>query len=547
MTEPRLTLNSVSYALPNGRQLFSDLCCTFGVQHTALVGRNGVGKSVLARILAGQIAPTSGSITTSGLLHYLPQNPLAAAPHASVAALAGMEAALQALMRIEQGSSEARDFELLAERWDIRQQFQTLLAQIGLPALQPQTPASQLSGGQAMRVALAGARLSAADFLILDEPSNHLDAISRAALARDLQQWRGGLLLISHDKVLLKHMQVIAEMSPSAITVYGGSYAFYEQAQRQQSQNAQDELARLKLERSRTEQALRNQQERQSRRQARGDRIGKSGNQAKILLDANKERAQSSGGKLATQHAAKREALNQDVREAAQALHRQVDWQAGSIHWHLPQGLNARADRIVAELRDVQLPYTPPHKPLNLALRADQRVAICGPNGCGKSTLLQVLAGQLLAPSGQRLMHGSFALLDQGQSLLQPQLSVLKQLQAASPRTPESLQRMRLAQLGLDARHIDQPNALLSGGERLKAAMACALYADEDEQSALPILLLDEPDNHLDLPSQQALQALLVQYPGPLVVVSHDEALLQAIHLTHRLDWAGDEWLWMEV
>ena len=187
------------------------------------MGRNGVGKSVLARILAGQIAPTSGSITTSGLLHYLPQNPLAAAPHASVAALAGMEAALQALMRIEQGSSEARDFELLAERWDIRQQFQTLLAQIGLPALQPQTPASQLSGGQAMRVALAGARLSAADFLILDEPSNHLDAISRAALARDLQQWRGGLLLISHDKVLLKHMQVIAEMSPSAITVYGAA------------------------------------------------------------------------------------------------------------------------------------------------------------------------------------------------------------------------------------------------------------------------------------------------------------------------------------
>ncbi|MDR2299306.1 MAG: ATP-binding cassette domain-containing protein [Comamonas sp.] len=547
MAEPRLTLNSVSYALPNGRLLFSDLSCTFRPQHTALVGRNGVGKSLLARILAGQLEPTSGSVTATGLVHYLPQNPLAAAPHASVAALAGMETALQALIRIEQGSSDAQDFEQLGERWDIRQQFQAMLAQIGLPELAPQTPASQLSGGQAMRVALAGARMSTADFLILDEPSNHLDATSRTALARDLAQWRGGLLLISHDKVLLNAMQAIAEMSTSAITVYGGSYAFYEQAQRQQSRNAQDELTRLKLERSRAEQALRNQQERQNRRQARGDRIGKSGNQAKILLDANKERAQGSGGKLAAQHAATREALNDSVREAAQALQRQVDWQADSIHWHLPEGLGTQTDRIVAELSEVQLPYTAAHQPLNLVLRADQRVAICGPNGCGKSTLLRVLAGQVKPLAGQRRMQGRFALLDQNQSLLQARLSVLEQLQAASPRTPESLQRMRLAQLGLDARHITQPSALLSGGERLKAAMAVALYADENAQNALPLLLLDEPDNHLDLPSQQALQALLVQYPGPLLVVSHDEALLQAIQLTHRLNWMGDGWQLMGV
>ena len=543
MAEPRLTLNSVSYALPNGRLLFSDLSGTFGAQHTALVGRNGVGKSVLARILAGQLQPTSGSVTTTGRIHYLPQNPLAAAPQTSVAALAGMETALQALTRIEKGSSDAQDFDQLAERWDIRQQFQAMLAQIGLPQLGPDTPAHQLSGGQAMRVALAGARMSAADFLILDEPSNHLDAASRAGLARDLTQWRGGLLLISHDKVLLNQMDAIAEMSASAITVYGGSYAFYEQAQRQQSQIAQDELARLKLERSRAEQALRNQQERQSRRQSRGERMGKNGNQAKILLDAAKERAQSSGGKMAAQHAATREALNHSVREAAQTLQRQVDWQAGSVHWHLPEGLGTQTDRIVAELSEVQLPYNTAHPPLNLVLRANQRVAICGPNGCGKSTLLRVLAGQVMPLAGQRHMPGRFALLDQNQSLLQPQLSVLEQLQTANPRTPESLQRMRLAQLGLNERHITQPSAQLSGGERLKAAMAVALYAAEDAQSALPTLLLDEPDNHLDLPSQQALQALLLQYPGPLVVVSHDEALLQAIQLTHRLNWTPQAWV----
>ena len=458
MTQASLTLHSVSFALPNGRQLFSSLSASFGTQRTALVGRNGVGKSVLARILAGELAPSSGTISRTGRIHYLPQNPLDRHPKQSIAALAGLEAALQALERIEQGSCEAQDFELLADRWELRQQFQAQLAQIGLPQLSPETPASQLSGGQAMRVALLGARLAQADFLILDEPSNHLDAASRAALAAELAQWRGGLLLISHDRVLLDAMDCIAELTASAINIYGGSYAFYEQAQRQQAQNAAGELARLKLERSRSELALRTQQERQARKQSRGDKLGKSGNQAKILLDFGKERAQSSSGKLATQHAATRDALNQSVREAAQALQQQTDWQASTVHWHLPELSTSRADRIVAELHDVQLPYmprlAPALAPIHLQLRAGQRLAVCGPNGCGKSTLLQVLAGQLPPLQGERRVHIPFALLDQRQSLLWPELSVLQQLQAASPRTPESLQRMRLAQLGLDARQL---------------------------------------------------------------------------------------------
>lgn len=412
------------------------------------------------------------------------------------------------------------------------------MAQIGLPGLSAEIPASQLSGGQAMRVALMGARLAQADFLILDEPSNHLDASSRKALAQELGEWRGGLLLISHDRALLDRMDCIAELSPNAITVYGGSYAFYEQAQRQQVQSSADELTRLKLERSRAEQALRTQQERQNRKQARGDKLGKSGNQAKILLDFGKERAQSSSGKLAAQHAATRDRLNQSVREAALALQQQTDWQASAVHWHLPELSANHSERIVLELQDIQLPHVLALPPIQLQLRSGQRLAICGPNGCGKSTLLHVLAGQLTPLAGVRRMHVPWAMLDQRQSLLLPDSSVLQQLQAMSPRTPDSLQRMRLAQLGLDARHTEQPSSELSGGERLKAAMACALYRDEPAQ----LLLLDEPDNHLDLPSLKALESMLRQYPGTLVIVSHDEALLKALNLTHRLELGAHGW-----
>lgn len=537
MTDTHLTLHGVSYSLPQGRQLFSDLQARFDRQHTALVGRNGVGKTVLARLLAGQLEPTSGRISRAGRIHYLPQNLLAQHQGQSIAALAGLAPALAALQRIEQGSSDPQDFALLAERWDLRQQFQTLLQDSGLPAMPADTPASALSGGQAMRVALLGAQLAQADFLILDEPSNHLDAAARSALAQRLQNWPGGLLLISHDRRLLAQMEVIAELSSHGLSLYSGSYGGYQQSQQQRTQLALDALARSKQERKRSEQALRDQQERQERKQARGEKQGKHANQAKILLGRAKQRAEASTGKLLAQHADTRQALNERISEAAQA----IDWQASAIHWHLPPAALAQArssDAIVAELQAVQSPRLPSAQPLDLQLRAGQRLAITGPNGSGKSSLLQILAGQLAPSAGQRQVHVPCAMLDQQQSLLPPECSVLTHLQQRNPQTPEGVLRMRLAQLGLDARRILQPSGQLSGGERLKAAMACALYRDDPAQ----LLLLDEPDNHLDLPSLQALEQMLRHYPGCLVIVSHDELLLDALALTQRLAWDDGRW-----
>lgn len=537
MTDTHLTLHGVSYSLPQGQPLFSDLHARFDRQHTALVGRNGVGKTVLARLLAGQLEPSSGRISRAGRIHYLPQNLLAQQPGQSIAALAGLAPALAALQRIEQGSIDPQDFALLAERWDLRQQFQTLLQDSGLPALPADTPANTLSGGQAMRVALLGAQLAQADFLILDEPSNHLDAATRHALAQRLQRWPGGLLLISHDRRLLAQMEVIAELSSQGLSLFSGSYGGYQQSQQQRTQLALDALARSKQERKRNEHALRDQQERQERKQARGEKQGKHANQAKILLGRAKQRAEASTGKLLAQHADARQALNERVSEAAQA----IDWQASAIHWHLPPTAWAPArssDAIVAELLAVQSPRLPGASPLDLQLRAGQRLAITGPNGSGKSSLLQILAGQLPPSAGQRQVHVPCAMLDQQQSLLPPDCSVLTHLQRHNPQTPEGLLRIRLAQLGLDARHVLQPSGELSGGERLKAAMACALYRDDPAQ----LLLLDEPDNHLDLPSLQALEQMLRSYPGCLVIVSHDEALLDALALTHRLAWTDGRW-----
>ncbi|MGJ4748686.1 ATP-binding cassette domain-containing protein, partial [Leptospira sp. SA-E8] len=173
-----------------------------------------------------------------------------------------------------------------------------------------------------------------------------------------------------------------------------------------------------------------------------------------------------------------------------------------------------------------------------LTLQGRQRVGVVGPNGCGKSTLLKVLAGMLSPLAGRCTVSVPVAYLDQGVAGLVPQRSVIDQALEADAAAGESAWRMKLAQLGLDASRLALPSGQLSGGERLKAALALALYATPPAQ----LLLLDEPGNHLDLPSLEALENLLRGYPGTLLVVSHDDAFMQRLDLTDRLEATEAGW-----
>ena len=525
MTNPILTLEGVSHVLPDGRTLFSDLNETFDARHTGLVGRNGVGKTVLARILAGQVTPSTGRCLRSGRVHYLAQQ-VAMPEGSSVASLAGVRAVLDALARIEAGSVAPEDFEAVGEQWDMRERLGQALARHELGHLDVHTPANTLSGGEAMRVALLGAWLSEADVLIFDEPSNHLDRPGRQALIAQLQRWTRGLIVISHDRQLLGTMQHIVELTPLGLRSYGGNYTFYTRCKAQERENARTQLGQCKLERQREEQSMRIERERQERRQARGAQHGRQANQANILLGRQKERSQASAGKLHRQHEASRQQLDRRVREAA----RQLQDEAAIVL--RMASIEQAAQRRVVELDAVALPFlSGPMREIALTVTGQQRVGVVGPNGCGKSTLLSVLAGRLSPVAGVCKVVAERAFLDQRLIGLDPKRSVLAQVREANSAATEADLRTRLAQLGLDAGMIALPSAALSGGERLKAALACALHADPPPR----LLVLDEPGNHLDFESTQALEAMLRDYRGALVVASHDDAFLASLGLTHRL------------
>lgn len=528
-----VTLEGVSYQLPDGSPLFSDLNLHLDQRHTGLVGRNGVGKSVLARLIAGDIVPTAGRCLRTGKVYYLAQH-ITHAPGQTVADLAGVQSIINALERIEQGSTAPGDFDAVGEQWNIRQQLLDQLAHNNLEHHTPSTPTSQLSGGEAMRVALMGAFMSDAKLLILDEPTNHLDREQRLALQAQLSHWPNALLVISHDRELLETMTRILELSALGLASYGSGYSFYAQAKAQQQSAAEQQLAHAKLERNRQEQRLREQAEQLERRQARGNKSAINRNQAKILLGRQKERSQNSSGKFQQHQQAAREALSVRVRQAASLVERQQ-----AVFVYAPTTSQHSAAHI-AELVEARLPYGfEPLRTLSLTLSRGQRVALLGPNGCGKSTVLKVLAGQVPIPAGQAGVHVKTAYLDQHLAMLNLECSVLEQLQALNRQLTESELRIRLAQLGLGAEQVNRPCAQLSGGERLKAAMACVFYAEQPAQ----LLLLDEPDNHLDLVSLLALENRLNQYTGTLVVTSHDQRFLDAIGITHRLIASASGWL----
>jgi ATPase subunit of ABC transporter with duplicated ATPase domains len=528
MSAASIVLSDLTLSASDGRPLLSNINLRFASERTGLVGRNGVGKSTLLELIASGGPPRSGSMAVSGTLGVFRQSVQIHADE-TIADLFGVRQALKVLRRAEKG--QATTEELAHADWTLDVRLASALARVGLDA-PPDTRLIALSGGQRTRAGLAALVFAEPDFLLLDEPTNNLDRNGRRAVHDLLTNWRAGAIVVSHDRELLDIMDSIVELTSLGADRYGGNGSAYRERKAEQLAAARHDLAEAERHASNLARKAQIAVERKARRDSVGQRKNAKGGAPRIALGGMKAKSENAGG--ANKRLA--ESRQSQAVEAVATARRRIEVvQPLSV---VVPSTRLPLNRTVLRVKNVAFGYEPGRpiiQNLSFDIVGPERIAVTGPNASGKTTLMELLAGDLRPWHGTIDMMGEFAMLDQKVSLLDPSASIRDNFRRVNPGADENSCRAALARFMFRADSALQLVSSLSGGETLRAGLACVLG-----ENPPPLLMLDEPTNHLDLDSIEAVEAGLRAYDGALLVVSHDGAFFAALGMSRTLELSPD-------
>ena len=539
-----MTATLVASGLAGGhghRTLFDALDLTVAPGDVVgVVGANGAGKSTLLRILGGDLAPQAGTVSLApadAFVGWLPQEH-ERVPGETVAgyiarrtgcaeATREMDASASALADPDVTDAAADRYNTALTRWlasgaaDLEERIPAVLADLGLDlsASPQEVLMTSLSGGQAARVGLAALLLSRFDVVLLDEPTNDLDLDGLARLEAFVQQLRGGVVLVSHDREFLARCVTrVLELDLAQPTnrVYVGGYEAYleeRETLRRQAREKYEEFAEQKedlVSRARTQREWSSQGVRNAMR--------KSPDNDKLRRKANSESSEKQA---------------QKVRQMESRIARLEEVEEPRKEWRLEFTIGAapRSSSVVATLNDAvfrQGGFT--LGPVSLQVNAGERVGITGPNGAGKSTLLRGLLGRQAPDEGTAALGSSVQIgeIDQARSLLAGTVPLAAAFEALVPEMASGEVRTLLAKFGLKADHVSRPLGELSPGERTRAGLALL------QARGVNVLVLDEPTNHLDLEAIEQLEQALETYEGALLLVTHDRRMLDTVRTDRR-------------
>ncbi|MBE1577338.1 ABC-F family ATP-binding cassette domain-containing protein [Amycolatopsis roodepoortensis] len=533
------TLVAKNLAAGHGdRVLFSglDLVVAPG-EVIGLVGVNGAGKSTLLKTLGGLVPPEEGSVRLNpptATVGHLPQEPerregesvreFLSRRTGVTAAQAALDAATEALTAGEPGADDA--YGLALDRWlalggaDLDDRAGEVVADLGLTVNLDQ-PMLSLSGGQAARAGMASLLLSRYDIFLLDEPTNDLDLDGLERLERFVTGLRAGTVLVSHDREFLaRTVDRVVELdyAQQQVRTYGGGYESYLEERAVARRHAREEYeefantkasleARGAMQRSWMEKGVKN-----ARRKATdNDKVGR-----KFRSEATEKQASK-------------------ARQTDRMIERLEVVEEPRKEWELRMEIAAapRAGAVVATLRGAVVrrgEFT--LGPVDLQIDWADKVAITGANGAGKSTLLAALLGRVPVDEGAASLGSGVVVgeVDQARKLFLGDLPLVEAFAREVPELVDADVRTLLAKYGLKAAHVLRSAATLSPGERTRSALALL------QARGVNLLVLDEPTNHLDLPAIEQLESALAEYPGTLLLVTHDRRMLDAVATTRRLE-----------
>ncbi|MBE8965396.1 ABC-F family ATP-binding cassette domain-containing protein [Nostocales cyanobacterium LEGE 12452] len=499
-----LLADNLAYNLSIDRILFQEVHVNIEAgDRIALVGRNGIGKSTLLKIIASQISPNTGSVLRHGMVYYLPQV-------STIRQKITADTVLNFLISMSDDWWKIEDI--------LQTQFHTKL-DLSLPI-------ANLSGGEITKLFLAIGLAQEPNLLLLDEPTNHMDLQTLESLRQFLFNFSGAYIIVSHKPFFLDQVtEVTWELTPVGLKVYGGNFSLYREQKEIELEVAMrsHEAARKELKRTQATAMQEQQRAAQSSRNGRAKFL--NGSIDKMAAGLIKTKAEVSSGTAKKKHEVAVAKANQKVAETKVKTTKVTSIQLEEKnHKHRNliniQGANLKvSERLL--IQNIQL-----------HISSGDRIAIIGANGSGKSSLVKAVLGMenqtAVLESGEVLLTPTMkaVYLDQTYELINRQYTVLENMQAANPDLSYQLLRQQLGHFLFKYDDVHKSASVLSGGELARLAIAMISISEID------LLILDEPTNNLDIETVEQMVAGINDYQGALWVISHDIDFLSRINIT---------------
>jgi len=520
------TLQNISYKHNNSDLLFDNISFTVNNhEKIALIGANGIGKSTLLKIIAGELQPSNGELRINSDPYYIPQI-FGQYNHFTIAEALRVNHKLNALREILNGNVSEENLTVLNDDWTIEERCDNALKYWQLSDLDLAEKIENLSGGQKTKVFLAGILIHEPELVLLDEPSNHLDKATRELLYNFIVTTNSSLIIVSHDRKLLNLLPTVYELSKRGITIYGGNYDFYTSQKEIENHALNQDLQSKEKALRKAKEKERETLERQQKLDARGKKKQEKSGVARIMMNTLRNNAENSSSKLKSVHVEKIDGISKELREIRSALPDIDQMKFGFDDSGLHKG------KILFKATDINFSYNDQllwKKDVSLEITSGERIALNGLNGSGKTTLIKIILGKLSPKSGSvRIAENKAVYIDQDYSLITNELKVYDQAQQFNVAGLEEHEiKMRLNRFLFHKEYWDKPCGTLSGGEKMRLMLCCLTISNESPD----IIILDEPTNNLDIQNVEILTAAINEYQGTLIVVSHDESFLEQINI----------------
>ena len=585
-------LQNISYTHPNKDLLFDNINFTLNSRdRVALIGNNGAGKSTLFKIITGEITSFGGQLHIDSSPYYIPQI-FGQYNDMTIAQALRIDKKLNALKKILTGNVTEEALEVLDDDWTVEERCKEALQywqladlafarEVGDPRqmtgswdAQEMEDSQQitdseflwkimalkmgtLSGGQKTKVFLAGILIHKPEFVLLDEPSNHLDTVGRQLLYDFIRDTSSTLLVISHDRTLLNLLNTVCELSKRGITVYGGNYDFYAEQKNAEKELLSSDIRSKEKALRKAKEKERESVERQQKLDARGKKKQEKAGVARIMMKTLKDKAESSTSKMRSVHSEKIGGISQELQELRSSIpdidkmkfgldnssiHKgKIFFKATDINfsYDMQSGCdNSRMDGQVSKSEHLCYEKQPDcgnlwQENLSFQITSGERIIIKGQNGSGKTTLIKIIMGNLVPQTGTVFIaENNSVYIDQDYSLIKNDLTVYEQAQQFNiSALQEGEIKSRLNRFLFTKEDWDKQCMVLSGGERMRLMLCCLTINNRTHD----IIILDEPTNNLDIQNIEILTAAINEYQGTLIVVSHDEAFQEQVGISRMI------------